>query len=169
MNFDFQGIKDLFELLSYVAILLGIPAGLCQYYRSVKKEQQDREYGTYNALDEKYLQFLTLCFKHPELDVFEVPDAAPRPLDETQKKQELIALTMLISICERAFLMYSDQSTAVKRRQWSGWDGFIREYCRRENFRRALARAGGGFDLGFEEYIRRVLAETESEAAEKAE
>ncbi|GAP05371.1 MAG TPA: hypothetical protein DEQ80_10460 [Anaerolinea thermolimosa] len=164
MNADFASIKDLFELLSYVAILLGIPTGLYQYYRSVKKEQQDREYGTYNALDEKYLQFLKLCFENPELDVFEVPDAAPQPLNETQKKQELIALTMLLSICERAYLMYSDQSTAVKRRQWSGWDGFIRDYCRRENFRRALARAGEGFDLGFQAYIRRVLAEVETDA-----
>lgn len=134
----------------------------------MKKEQQDREYGTYDALDEKYLQFLNLCFTHPELDIFEKPDAAPRPLSEEQKKQELIALTMLTSICERAYLMYSDQSTALKRRQWSGWDEFIRGYCQRENFRRALAQTGEGFDLGFQQYIRRVLAEAESGADKKA-
>lgn len=31
MSVDFALVKDLFELLSYAAILLGIPAGLYQY------------------------------------------------------------------------------------------------------------------------------------------
>ena len=105
MDVDLQLLKEVFELLSYVSILVGVPVGLYQYYRTVKREQQDREYGTYNALDEKYLEFQQLCLEHPELNVFDVPDSSPAHLSNTQQKQELIVFTMLFSIFERAYLM----------------------------------------------------------------
>jgi hypothetical protein len=154
----FDEWKKVFELLSYVAIFLGLPTAVFQYRRSKIREQTDREYGTYNALDEKYLDFQKMCFEHPELDIFDIADASPVSLTEEQQKQELVAFTMLISVFERSFLMYHDQSSAVKRAQWTGWDEYIRSYCDRANFRNAWEISGETFDRNFENYVEQILA-----------
>lgn len=145
--------KDLFETLSYIVVLIGIPIGVYQYIGAIKKEQQDREYGTYNALDEKYIDFQRLCFDHPELDIFDIPDSNPNSLNQQQHKQQLIAFTMLFSIFERAFLMYHDQSTDIKARQWVGWEVYIKGYCKRTNFKKAWEVSGATFDTDFEQYM----------------
>lgn len=153
----FEEWTEIFELASYVVIILGVPAALYQYRRKTLREQQDREYGTYNALDEKYLEFVRLCFEHPQLDIFDIPDAQPAPATPKDQKQELIAFTMLFSIFERAYLMYADQSSRIKQRQWSGWLEYITEYCMRENFRRAWRISGNTFDTTFQEFVEGVI------------
>jgi len=151
------GWKDIFELLSYVTVVLGLPAAIVQYRRSKLREQADREYGTYNALDEKYMEFQRICFDHPELDIFDIADANPQALDEEKRKQELISFTMLISIFERAYLMYHDQSNKVKAAQWTGWDEYIRSYAERANFRNAWEVSGETFDRNFENYVEGIM------------
>ena len=162
MNVQLQLLKDVFELLSYVAILVGVPVGLYQYYRTVTREQQDRGYVTYNAFNEKYLEFQKVCLEHPDLDVFDVQDQRPADLSETQQKQELIAFIMLFSIFERAYLMYSDQSTTIKERQWSGWHEYIGEYCRRSNFKKAWNVSGQRFDSAFQGHMAQRFAELQN-------
>jgi hypothetical protein len=151
-------LKDVLEALSYVAVIVGFPIALYQYRRKTMKEQSDREYGTYNALDEKYLEFLVVCRDNPRLDIFDIPDAVPVELDATERKQELIAFTMLISIFERAFLMYHDQHDSVRGKQWSGWHAYVRDYCQRANFRRAWTHAGDQFDTDFQKFMAGELA-----------
>lgn len=141
------------EALSYLTVIVGFPIAIYQYRRNARKEQNDREYGTYNALDEKYIEFLRLCYDSPELDVFDIPDQNPKPLNEGEKKKELVAYTMLFSIFERAFLMYHDQSDVLRQRQWSGWLQFIQHYCSRENFRRAWTASGATFDTQFQHFM----------------
>jgi hypothetical protein len=162
---SFQQTKDVLELMSFMVILVGVPLGLAEYARAVKKEQADREYGTYNALDEKFIEFQGLCLAHPELDVFDVPDRQPHALTEVQRKQQMIIFTMLFSIFERAYLMYHDQSTAIKRKQWSGWDEYIQAFCLRGNFRQAWHESGATFDKDFEVYISRYLSAAQSAAS----
>lgn len=154
---SFQHWKEVLEALSFVIIFFGVPVGLYQYFRAVKKEQLDREYGTYNALDEKFIEFQNLCLAHPQLDIFDVPDTTPAELTPEQEKEELIAFTMLFSIFERAYLMYHDQSTAIKQKQWSGWDEYIQSFCKRENFRRAWQVSGATYDKDFERYIKEFI------------
>jgi hypothetical protein len=157
--------KDIFELLSYVTVVLGLPAAIYQYRRSKLREQADREYGTYNALDEKYLDFQARCFEHPELDIFDIPDENPRPLNDEQRKQELIAFTTLISVFERAYLMYHDQSSSVKAAQWTGWDEYVCSYCERDNFRNAWEVSGETFDRNFENYVEEIMQRSQRKAA----
>jgi hypothetical protein len=83
------------DALAHFVVLVGVPTGLLQFFLKVRKEQRDREYGTYNALDEKYVEFQRLCLDHPRLDVFDVPDAQPIDLNPEEKKKELIAFTLL--------------------------------------------------------------------------
>nr|CBX28143.1 unknown protein [uncultured Desulfobacterium sp.] len=66
-----------------------------------------------------------------------------------KNRQEQVLFLILISILERAYLMYHDQSTDIKKRQWTGWVEYIRDYCRKENFRRRWPTLGPQFDKGF--------------------
>jgi hypothetical protein len=152
------------DLLAKLAVILGVPAALVQYCLAKRREKRDREYGTYNALDDKYIEFQRLCLRYPYLDVFDVPDSDPAELNKMQKKEELIVYTILFSIFERAFLMYSDQSTRVKRRQWTGWEEYIAEYCSRENFRDAWAKSGTTFDTRFQQYMTQAINKNPPEA-----
>ena len=93
-----------------MTVIIGFPLGLIRYFNTKKREQKDREYGTYNALDDKYVEYQLLCLKYPYLDIFDVKDTNSIKLDEKQKKEELIVFTILLSIFERAYLMYSDKS-----------------------------------------------------------
>lgn len=165
MSPDWLLIKDVLEGLSYTVVIVGLPLALLQYRRKTLKEQSDREYGTYNALDEKYLEFLQLCYANPRLDVFDIPDEQSLILEPTEVKQELIAFTMLISMFERAFLMYHDQQDSIRERQWSGWHAYIRDYCRRKNFRRAWPFAGGQFDTDFQAFMESEIRLAEQNTA----
>lgn len=71
-----------------------------------------------------------------------------------KKKQELIAFTILISVFERAYLMYHDQSTVIKERQWLGWEEYIESYCKRDNFRNSWHISGEEFDSEFQAYMK---------------
>jgi hypothetical protein len=148
------------EALSRLVVLVGVPTGLVQFYLKSRNEQRDRAYGTYNALDEKYVQFQRLCLDSPRLDVFDVPDAKPVELTPEEKKQELIAFTLLFSIFERAFLMYKDQSRKVREKQWTGWQDYLVSYCRRENFRQAWQISGHTFDSEFQDHMAATLRDS---------
>lgn len=152
-----QSLKLVLEILSLSAVVLGVPAGLGQYYLSVRKEQQDREYGTYDALDNKFHEYQRLCFDNPDLDIHDVPLASAGPASAERQRREDIAFTILFAIFERAYLMYADQSTELKEKQWAGWDEYIRSFCQRENFRRAWRVSGSTFDADFEQYMRQCI------------
>lgn len=155
------------DILSKLMVILGFPLAYIQYRRTKRKERRDREYGTYNALDEKYLEFQRLCLNYPHLNIFDIPDDSLPPPTKEQVREELILFTMLFSIFERAYLLYSDQSSAIKKKQWVGWDSYIKSYCERENFINAWKISGSTFDTDYEHYmienIRQVEKRTTSQ------
>lgn len=153
----FSELTQILEALSYLTVIIGLPTAVIQYRRKTQKEQADREYGTYNALDEKYLEYLSVCYNSPELDIFDVADSRPSPASELDKKRELIAFTILFSTFERAFLMYHEQSDEIRQRQWTGWFEYIQQYCRRENFQRAWRTSGATFDSEFQKFMTNEL------------
>lgn len=121
MESGVASFKDLAELLSYIAIILGIPAAIFQYAQAVRKEQRDRESASYEVVEDKYFEFQRLCLAYPRLDVWDLPHSEPMELSAEEKKQELIAFTLLLSIFQRGFLMH----TAMSPQQWTGLRGYI--------------------------------------------
>lgn len=154
---SYDTVSNILEIANKCVVLLGLPLAYFQYRKQVKKERRDREYGTYNALDEKYLEFQKLCLDHSYLNIFDIPDNEERELNQKELKEELIMFTMLFSIFERAYLLYSDQNTNIKKKQWNGWDSYIRTYCERPNFLRAWAISGNTFDTDFEAYMSSII------------
>jgi len=157
---DMEVIMEYLEAAYYIVVILGLPIAVFQYINTKLKEQRLRDYATYDALDEKYIEYQHLCLQHPDLDIFDVPDAKPIPLNDQQRKEELISLTLLMSIFERAYLMYHGASDNIRKRQWSGWKDYIHGYCLRPNFRSAWLVSGKTFDTKYQRYVNEVIRRT---------
>ena len=138
---------------------VGVPVAITLFYRAKRREQRDREYGTYDALDDGYTAYLQLALDNPDLDVADTP--LPQPVAQAPERdhRELIVFSVLLSLLERAFLMYADKSDSVRQQQWSGWETYIHAWCGRENFRRMWGVQGNGYDGRFTSYMKSRLAE----------
>jgi len=145
--------------------LIGIPVGIALYVINKRKEQLEREYGTYDALDNKYIDYLKLCLSHPDLDVADTPRPGMAALTREQQHRELVIFSILISIMERAFLMYRDKSDQVRANQWSGWDAYIRDWSGRANFTAVLPALTPQFDGSFVEYLNAIVSSAGTRAS----
>jgi hypothetical protein len=159
MNLD--TLQQILQMVASITSILGIPVGIYLYYSTKKRERRDREYGTYNALDEKYLQYLELCLENWDLDVSDIP-LPPQKKKATleQIRKEQILFLILVSILERAYLMYQDQSTKVMKAQFSGWEQYMRLWSSRANFRRSWNQPGFDpqtFDEGFYKHMNSLM------------
>ena len=158
MSLDWKTAGEIASCLAATTVVLGVPVALVQYFRKARQERQQREYSAYNAADDAYVDFLRLCFENPKLDIFDIEDSSPQELSSDEKKQELIAFTMLISVFERAFFVYQSAPGRVVKLQWSGWSAYIRDYCQRQNFRDAWTESGTQFDDEFQRYMTQTIA-----------
>jgi hypothetical protein len=146
------------EALSYLVVILGIPAGLVRYFVATRREARDREQATYDALDANFVSFHRLCFDNPGLGIDdgtrELGAKPPSPEDEVQRRA---AFTILLSLFERAFLMYSDHSDEVRQQQWKGWDEYFRDYLNNPHFRQAAVALSAYWDRRFQGYLKQAL------------
>lgn len=126
---------------------VGIPVAIVLFFVEKRRERSEREYGTYNSLDEKYLEYLKVCLAHPNLDVFDVAREGEHTRAVT--REEEIIYTMLIAIFERAYLLYEDKSEKVRTQQWAGWDRYMDAWAARPKFRAAWERLGQQFEMRF--------------------
>jgi hypothetical protein len=142
-----------FELASYVVTVLGVPAAIYVYMREQASLRYEREYGTFDSLDDKYIELQTLCLDHPNLDIFDTPFEQPPKLTPQQQKQEEAILLIRVAIFERAYLMYNRTSKGVKQSQWTGWEEEIIEWLERPNFAKVWAEHKRYYDSSFVSYF----------------
>lgn len=151
----------LFEIIKFLADLatvLGIPVAIVIFINEKRQERREREYGTYDALDEKYAEYLRLCMANPELDLFQKPLAhGATSLTPEQGVRQMAMFEILVSLLERAFLMYRDQSSEIRRSQWLGWNEYMLDYARHPTFRRLWGEAGEQFDQEFTAHMSSLL------------
>jgi hypothetical protein len=147
------------EIVLNLTQLFGIPIAILLYINNKRKERRDKDYGTYDSLDDKYIDYLKLCLEHPALDVADIRRPEPTQLTTEQKHAELMMFSILLSIMERAYLMYKDRSYKVRKKQWEGWEDYIREWLRRPNFSAAVDELLHGFDERFVNYVEKLKQE----------
>jgi hypothetical protein len=101
-----------------------------------------------------------MALGHPDLRLF-TPEQTPELSDE-QRERMLIIFNMLISLFERAYLLlWAPKMSSQQMRRWLSWEDYMREWCRRGDFRALLPALLKGEDPEFGGYIR-ALAEKES-------
>lgn len=127
-------LADVVTTLGVFSLVGGGIAFFLTYASDQKAQRETAEYGTYDALDDRYIEFQRLSFEHPELDIADIPQPNPPQLNELQVQQRRIAYQILIATFERAFVMYKVRSKELRDAQWGGWDQYIDQYCDRPGF-----------------------------------
>jgi hypothetical protein len=135
-------IQDVLNILSALSIIIGIPVALFQYLRTTRLERkaevqrrQDEREKLYDALDQRFVEYQKLCLQYPYLDVADHPHDNPIVLDQLQRNQERILIVILFTLFESAYLLlFLEGDEEVRKKQWLGWDRYIRFYMARPNF-----------------------------------
>jgi hypothetical protein len=149
---------DFWQLLANVVTVFGLPLAIYTFVLEQRKERDNEDEEVYQLLSDAYIDFLKLVLQHSDL---KLRTQMPTPeLNEEQRERMQVLFEILISLFERAYLTaYSHNMTPQQRRRWHSWDDFMREWCRREDFRAALPSLLHGEDEDFADYIRRISAE----------
>lgn len=146
------------EMASYAVTVIGLPFAFWVFWTEQRKERENEEEEAYQLLSNAYNDFLKVVLAHPDLQLRTAP-ALENPTPE-QRERMLVIFDMLISLFERAYLIaYKSDMSDAERRRWNSWDDYMREWCRREDFRSALPQLLRGEDLAFVAYIERLAQE----------
>jgi hypothetical protein len=154
----FVSFMQVWELLSYMVTVVGLPMALGIFIYEQRKERDNEDEEVYQLLADAYNDFLKLVLANPDLKLRS--QAATPDLTEEQQERMHVIFEMLISLFERAYLTaFDDHMTAKQQRRWHSWDDFMREWVRRDDFRMLLPRLLQGEDRDFAIYIRRLAKE----------
>lgn len=149
---------ETWELLSYIVTVLGLPLLIFIFVYEQHKERENEEEEVHQLLSDSYNDFLKLVIANPDLKL-RSQTATPNLTDE-QRERMLIIFDMLISLFERAYLLtYEDDMTEKQLRRWHSWEDFMREWCRRADFRSQLPELLQGEDRDFADYISNLARE----------
>ena len=148
---------EIWELLSYIVTTIGLPLAIVVFLYEQKKERDNEEEEVYQLLSDNYQDFLKIVLDNPDLRLFSAEQTLE--LTKDQRERKLIILNMLISLFERAYLLLYERNMASKQlRRWSSWEDYMREWCRRPDFRALLPVLLEGEDQEFVTYIRALAA-----------
>ena len=150
---------ETWEFLSYVVTVIGLPLAIGVFIYEQRKERRNEEEEIYQQLSDEYAEFLRLVLEHSDLHLFRRIGPPPE-LNEEQQERKGVLFDLLISIFERAYLLvYEDHMPRQARRMWQSWEDYMREWCRRDDFRAALPELLRGEDEDFCRHIQRIAAE----------
>ncbi len=150
--------KEFWEVASFVVTALGLPFAILFFAWEQRKERANEEEDQYQQLSDAYNDFLKVVLAHPDLQL-RTAEPLPDPSAE-QRERMLVIFDMLMSLFERAYLVaYKPRMGDEERRRWNSWDDYMREWCRREDFRNALPLLLRGEDPAFQQYLRRIAEE----------
>jgi len=157
-------VKDLAQIIYYIALSIAGPLALIEYFKSKKREQLQKEYDTYNELDNRFFDYQKLALEHYDLDILDVPNNDPSLAFDKKRKQEIVAYAILFSLFQRGFLMFRNQAEGIRQKQWSGWKLFLNVFIRRESVRTAWQLSKTTYDSDFQAFMDAKIAEVLAEA-----
>lgn len=147
------------EALSYLVTVIGLPLGIYVYLRDQRKERKNEEEEVYVRLSDQYAAFLQLVLQNADLQLT-TRRSPTTPFTPEQQERRLVLFEILIALFERAFLLvYEPDMDRDELRLWGSWEDYMREWCRRADFRESLPELLRGEDPDFAAYIRRLAAE----------
>ncbi len=149
--------REDWEIWSYVVTVFGMPFAIAVFIWEQRKERAAEEEEVYQRLSDEYAEFLKLLLQNPDLHL---TGARIHQLTEEQQERKHVVLDILVSLFERAYLLVYEENMASRQlRLWKSWEDYMREWCRREDFRALLPQLLRGEDPEFAEYIRRLAQE----------
>lgn len=152
---------QIFELLSYIVTIVGLPVAILTFVFEQRKERQNEEEEIFQRLSDEYREFLKLVLENADLQLLR-REGARKELTEEQKERRDAIFGILVSLFERAYLLvYEEKMDKQTRRMWQSWEDYMREWLRRADFRDALPTLLDGEDEDFMLHINALLNEDE--------
>ena len=144
-------VLEFFELLSYVATIIGIPLALMTFVYQEKKERQNEQEEIYDKLMGHYADIQEKLFEYPELDMH-----GEESKDPETKRRQYILYEMLVSLFERSFILLENEKDPEYQRMWNSWVDYILQWLEKPNFVAALPKLMKGEDPDFVAYIAKL-------------
>ena len=142
------------EFSFYLVETFALPFAILVFLYERRKERYVDEEEIYQRLSDEYTNFLKLVLDNSDLQLLR-KHAPLAQLSEEQMERKLALFGILVSIFERAYiLVYEERMKKQTRRLWSSWEDYMREWCRRADFRQALPELLEGEDPDFKAHIR---------------
>lgn len=155
---DWSSMED----WSYLVTVIAAPLAIIVWLRDMFREQQNDEEELYQQLSDEYTDFLKLVLQNSDLRLRSTND--PMKLSDDQRERKLILFDILVSLFERSYiLIYEDEMNRQARRMWQSWEDYMREWCKRADFRSVLPQLLQGEDPDFAAHILRIADEVGSE------
>jgi len=152
-------VKDVTQIIYYLSLSIAGVLAFLEYFKAKKREREAAEYKIYDELDNHFFEYQKIALEYYDLDILDVPNNDPSLSFDKKRKQEMVAYSMLFSLFERAFLMFSHQGDSFLTRQWSGWKHFLNDFIRRESVRTAWKLSKATYDTDFQAFMDGKIAE----------
>jgi hypothetical protein len=144
------------ELASYVVTIVGLPLAIYVFLLEQRKERNNEEEATHQRLSDEYNDFLKLVIDNSDLQLLR-PEGTARELTAEQLERKQAIFGILVALFERAYiLVYDEEMDKQQRRLWQSWEDYMREWCRRRDFRETLPALLEGEDPEFARHIFRL-------------
>lgn len=147
------------EFLSYLVTIVGLPFAILVFALEQRRERQNEEEEIFQRLTDEYMDFLKLVLANADLQLLR-RDGSSTGLTPEQLERRFALFGILVSIFERAYmLVYEEDMSKQTRRLWQSWEDYMREWCRRADFREGLPVHLQGEDEDFQRHITRIAEE----------
>jgi hypothetical protein len=153
-----ENVTHITQIIYYIAMSIAGPLAVIAFLQVKKSERLEKEYKTYDELDNRFFEYQKLALEYYDLDILDVPNNDPSLAFDKKRKQEMVAYAILFSLFERAYLMFSSQADTFRERQWSGWKRFLNDFIRRESVRTAWQLSKETYDTDFQAFMDRKIA-----------
>jgi hypothetical protein len=149
-----------FEFGSYLVTVIGLPFAILVYLLEQRRERKNEGEEIYQRLSDEYREFLKLVLDNADLQLLRQRGPL-RVLTDEQNERKQAIFGILIAIFERAYLLvYEEDMDRQTRRLWQSWEDYMREWCRRDDFRAVLPSLLEGEDDEFRQHITCIANET---------
>jgi hypothetical protein len=153
--------RETWEVLSYVVTVIGLPLAILVFVYERRREYQQDEEEIYQRLSDEYTEFMKLVLQNADLRLLQRGGEVAE-LTAEQHERRFALFNILVALFERAFLLvHEDDMPEQTRRMWQSWEDYMREWCRRPEFRSALPEMLQGEDPAFARHIQ-VIADAEA-------
>jgi hypothetical protein len=168
-NFDMDWLRVV-EFSFYLIETFALPFAIIVFLIERRKEREADAEELYQRLSDEYTNFLKLVLDNADLQLLRRHVPSPE-VNEEQLERKFALFGILVSIFERAYLLvYDEKMNKQARRLWSSWEDYMREWCRRPDFRKALPELLEGEDPEFRAYIEAIAKEqTEAPQTEQTD
>lgn len=151
--------RELWELLSYIVTVIGLPLAIVVFVWEQRRERQQEEEEIHQRLSDEYTEFMKLVLENADLRLLQ-RGGSTLELSPEQTERRFALFNILTALFERAYLLvHEDGMPAQTRRMWQSWEDFMREWCRKPEFRGQLPELLEGEDPEFARHIERIAAE----------